>query len=49
MANDPLIVNEGDRLAVIAEVVKVKKGKLTVLKIDGYEYAMRPIKNKGRK
>jgi hypothetical protein len=44
-ANDPLLLEKGQRIAVFAEVVKVKKGKPTVVKIDGVEYAMK----KGRK
>jgi hypothetical protein len=44
-ANDPLLLEKGQRIAVFAEVKKVKKGKPTVLVIDGVEYAMKKGRN----
>ncbi|WP_176467151.1 hypothetical protein [Terribacillus saccharophilus] len=46
MANDPLMLNKGERIVAMVEIVKMKNGKPTVVKIDGVEYAMKKGRNK---
>jgi hypothetical protein len=48
-ANDPLLLNQGDRIIAFIKILKIKNDKPTSIMVDGVEYVKKPAGQKRRK